>query len=322
MLEGRPLPTPSSPSDLLIKVTATCPCLGELDWAAAFPDVIPDSKEPVPGQDVLGTVVSAPEDSGFKPGDEVFGRIDGRWAGGCREYAIVKKDEMALKPKGLDWIQAVATPLSALTAWQGLFFQGTLRKEALFGDEEARKFNAGQRVFIAGAGTSVGSWAVQFAALAGAEAVIALCSGARETVMKQLGATEIVDYTKTNTEAWAKEDPRRQVDFVFDCIGGASISHLWSAVKDGGAFVSIAGDPIGAKPDGVAKELKNGGFFIVQSIGTQLAELATLVEAGKAKPQVDSVVPFEKFAEAFDKVEGRRTNGKVVIKVFGDQSVE
>lgn len=312
------LPTFSHPSDMLIKVKATCPCLGELGWAAAFPQMFPAGREPVPGQDVAGTVVTAPEDSGFKPGDEVFGRIEASRAGGCREYTVVRKEEMALKPKKLGWVGGVATPLSALTAWQELFYQGTLDKGSVYGDAQAKRSNTGKRVFIAGAGTTVGSWAVQFAALAGAGAVIALASGSGEERIKGLGATEIVDYTKSTAEAWVREDTQREVDLVVDCIGGASMGHLWAVVKDGGAFVSICGDPFAVKPQGNDKKLKKCGFFVVESLGTQLSELVGLVEAGKAKPIVDGVYGFEQFAEAFDRVESRKAKGKVVINVSKD----
>ena len=318
VMDRGPLPTPSHPSDMLIKVKTTCPCLGELTWAAAYPQTFTSDREPVPGQDVAGIVVTAPEDSGFKPGDEVFGRIEANRAGGCREYAVVRKEEMALKPKELGWVEGAATPLSALTAWQALFYQGTLDKEAVYGDVQAKRSNAAKRVFIAGAGTTVGSWAVQFAALAGAGAVIALCSGSGAERVKGFGATEIVDYTKTTAEAWVHEDAQREVDLVVDCIGGANMSHLWAVVRDGGSFVTIAGDPFAVKPEGNTKTLHKCGFFIVESLGTQLAELAKLVEAGKARPMVDGVFEFDQFAEAFDRVESRKAKGKVVIKVSED----
>jgi len=314
-----PMPKPSHPSDILIKVKATCPCLRELDWVTEHPHLFPVDREPVPGQDVAGTVVTAPDDSGFKPGDRVFGRIEVARSGGCREYTIVAKEEMAILPEGLGWTEGVATPLSALTAWQALFYQGTLNKEAIYGDAKAKTANAAQRVFIAGAGTSVGSWAVQFAALAGAGAVIALCSTSSAERIKNLGATEIVDYKKEAADHWVRQDAQREADLVFDCAGGEGLAHLWNVVKDGGVLVGICDDVYGAKPEGNKKSLQKGGFFIVKSLGSQLAEIAKLVEAGKARPLVDDTkFGFDQFAEAFDLVESRRARGKVVINVSED----
>ncbi|GKT95345.1 quinone oxidoreductase-like chloroplastic protein [Colletotrichum tofieldiae] len=56
-------------------------------------------------------------------------------------------------------------------------------------------------------------------------------------------------------------------------------------------------------------------WFVVESLGEQLSEIAQLVEAGKAKPMIDSVVNFDQFQDAFDKVESRKTKGKVIIRV-------
>ncbi|RXG48510.1 hypothetical protein VDGE_10133 [Verticillium dahliae] len=314
MTEG-PIPRPQGPSDLLIKVVATSPCLGELHWVAAMPDFFPADKEPVPGQDVTGTVVEAAAESGFRPGDDVFGRISATSPGGCREYAVVKKEEMALKPAGLSWVEAAATPLSALTAWQALFTQGLLDKAAVFGDDEARARNGGVAVFVAGAGTSVGTWAVQFAALAGARKVVALCSGSKADLMTSFGVTDVVDYTKTHVEAWVGGSPDREVDLVVDCVGGASMGGLWSVVKNGGTFLSICADPDSVKPAQNSKKLEKAEWFIVESLGEQLGDIAQLVEAGRARPVIDSVIPFEQFQEAFDKVESRKTKGKVIIRV-------
>ncbi|KAF3361377.1 Lipase 1 [Verticillium dahliae VDG1] len=192
MTEG-PIPRPQGPSDLLIKVVATSPCLGELHWAAVF------------------------------------------------------------------------------------------------GDDEARARNGGVAVFVAGAGTSVGTWAVQFAALAGAR--------------------------KTHVEAWVGGSPDREVDLVVDCVGGASMGGLWSVVKNGGTFLSICADPDSVKPAQNSKTLEKAEWFIVESLGEQLGDIAQLVEAGRARPVIDSVIPFEQFQEAFDKVESRKTKGKVIIRV-------
>ncbi|GJC85534.1 putative zinc-binding oxidoreductase, mitochondrial [Colletotrichum liriopes] len=314
MTEG-PIPSPQSHSDVLIKVAATSPCLGELHWVKNMPGFFPADKEPVPGQDVAGTVIQADKTTGFRPGDEVFGRITATYPGGCREYALVKKEEMSLKPKGLSWEEAAATPLSALTAWQALFVQGILDKAAIFGDEEAKVRNGQKKVFIAGAGTSVGTWTVQFAALAGAGRVVALCSGTRADEVTKMGATDVVDYTQISVDVWVGEGQDREVDLVVDCVGGASMMSLWSVIRNGGTFLSICAPPESAKPAQSKKTLEKMSWFVVESLGEQLSEIAQLVEAGKAKPMIDSVVNFDQFQDAFDKVESRKTKGKVIIRV-------
>lgn len=311
-----PLPVPSHPSDVLVKVAATAPCLGELWWARDFPTSVPADKEPVPGQDLAGTVVSVPDGSAFKPGDEVFARIDASRPGAAREFALARESELALRPRSLDWVHTAATPVSALTAWQCVFVQGTLEAAGVFGDEGARKRNGQKRVLITAAGGSVGGWAVQFAAAAGARTIVAVNNGAKASFVKGLGATEVVDYTKVDVDAWAADDPAgREVDLVVDCIGGPTMKNLWAALKDGGSFVSISMPPDMVKPEGYPKTPARSVFFIVEPLGSQLTDIARLIDAGGFKPLVDSVVGFERFQEAFDKVEGRKTSGKVIIKV-------
>lgn len=311
-----PLPIPAKPDDVLIKVAATAPCLGELWWVRDFPSMFEEPREPVPGQDMSGTVVKSPEGSKFKPGDEVFCRIEAVRPGAAREYTLAKEIELALKPKSLDWAQAAATPLSALTAWQALFTQGTLESAAIFGDEEARKRNAQKRVLITAAGGSVGGWAVQFAAAAGAGGVVATCQGSKADAVRALGATDIIDYKTQGVHEWLAEDPaNREVDLIVDCIGGPSMEHLWTAIKNGGTFLSISRPPDTAKPSDNTKALAKSAFFIVQSLGSELSEIAKLIDAGSFKPLVDSVLEFDQFQEAFDKVESRKTKGKVVLKV-------
>lgn len=316
IMETVPLPVPTHPSDVLVKVAATAPCLGELWWARDFPSAVPADKEPVPGQDLAGTVVTAPPGSAFSPGDEVFARIDACRPGAAREYALARESELALRPKSLSWVETAATPLSALTAWQCVFVKGTLEAQAVFGDEGAKRRNGEKRVLITAAGGSVGGWAVQFAAAAGAGAIVAINSGSKEKLVRDLGATEFVDYTKTTVDVWASEDPaKREVDLIVDCIGGPTMKNLWTALKDGGTFVSISMPPDMVKPEGYRKTPADSVFFIVDPLGSQLKDIARLIDAGEFKPLVDSTMEFEKFQEAFDKVEGRKTSGKVIIKV-------
>jgi NADPH:quinone reductase-like Zn-dependent oxidoreductase len=305
-----------TPDSVLVKVAATSPCLGELWWARDFPALIPADREPVPGQDVAGTVVAVSESSTFKIGDEVYARIRADLPGGAREYTIVPEESLALKPKSLSWTEAAATPLSALTAWQAVFEQAGLEAAAVFGDEAARGRNAAKRVLITAAGGSVGGWAVQFAHSAGAGAIVSVNSADKNSRVKELGATEFIDYTSTSVDAWASENPKeREVDIVVDCIGGPGLKNLWGAVKDGGVFISIGGAPDSVKPEDNTKKLAKSLFFVVEPLGSQLAEISKLIEKGAFKILIDSVVEFDQYQEAFDRVESRKANGKVIIKV-------
>ncbi|KAG5928863.1 hypothetical protein E4U42_007841 [Claviceps africana] len=311
-----PVPKLAHPSEVLVKVAATALCSGELDWVRRYPDVFPQDKEPVPGQDVAGTVVASGPNSRFGTGDEVFCRIDASRPGGLREYTVALESELALKPASLDWVSAAAVPLSALTAWQALFHHGDLDKRALFGDQDARARNGTKRVLITAAGGSVGGFAVQLAAAAGADMVVGVCGTDKVQQVLGLGATAVLDYKKERLESWVAESPEdREVDVVIDCVGGYTMTGLWRAIKNGGSFISIADSPDRMKPEGSSKRLKKSIFFIVKSLGSQLAEIAQLVGGGLIKPLVDSVYEFEDYQKAFEKLDQKSARGKIVIKV-------
>lgn len=306
-----PLPVPSHPDDVLVRVAAAAPCAGELTWAVLFPASVPQEKEMVPCQDMAGTVVSAPASSGFAPDDRVYCRIDARRAGTAREYALARVSELARIPEKLGWVEAAATPLSALTAWQALFVQGGLDPEGVKGGKE----NAGKRVLVTGAAGGVGSWILQFAKLAGVEGVVAVCSGAGAEAARKLGATEVVDYTKGTIDEWAEGDrAKREVDLVVDVVGGTTLAGCWGALKEGGTIVSINTPPDMVKPEGMTKEAKSL-FFIVEPLGSNLAEIGKLIEAGKVGPTVDSVWEFAEYEKAFARLDSGHAKGKIVIKV-------
>lgn len=314
-----PIPTLSEPDEHIIQIKATAPCLGELGWEVNFPAQFPPERlaPRVPCTECAGVVVSSPPsgNSPFKPGDEVFFRLDAFRPGCLQEYTVARTAEIALKPKSLSWVEAAATPLSSLTAWQGLFEQGILDKEALKGNVEAREKNATLRVLITGAGGSVGSWAVQLAAAAGAGAVIAVSGPSKANDIKKAGATEVVDYTKQSLAEWADQGVSRQCDMALDCIGGSSLTGCWSAVKENGTLLSVADSPEDRKPESLNKKLAVATWFLVEPKGSILAEIADAVDAGKALPWIDSVVEFDDYQKAFDRVESGHAKGKVMIKV-------
>lgn len=328
-----PVPTPTHPDDVLVRVVATAPAAGELLWARNFPEIIPADKTPVPGQDLAGIVVASPQHSAFKPGDEVYARIEAARPGAAAEYTLARESELALRPRSLDWVHTAATPLSALTAYQALFTHGTLDPAALTGGEDdgetssgraaAMQTNGRQRVLVTGASGGVGSWAVQLAAAAGAGAVVAVAGAGKGDLVRGLGATEVVDYSRQSIAQWAAEEGggAREVDLVVDCVGGTSLAASWAAVKDGGLIVSIVSSPEAARPDrdqgGIGAKAARGLFFVVEALGSQLEHIARLVDAKVARPLVDSVWGFSEFERAFGRLEEGHARGKIVIQVDG-----
>lgn len=318
-----PLPKPSHADDCLIQVYTTSPCVGELHWQVWFPSIVPAGSPRVPGTEAAGVVVQMPEGdtaqaSGFKVGDRVFFRVEPEQTGHLRQYSLARLSQLAHVPSTMGWIEAGSTALSSLTAWQGLFQHGILDSRAIFGDIAARKNNQKLSILITGASGVVGGWAVYLAALAGSGRIVALCDSLNTAYVKELGATEAVDYKKQSVAEWVAKDPAtREVDVAFDCVGGMTLGTCWSAVKEGGVLLSITGDPGKEKPDSSTKTLAIAKWILVEPNGQQLQSISDLIaKERKCITKVDSVLDFANFQQAFDKVEARKANGKVVIKVM------
>ncbi|KAF1814704.1 NAD(P)-binding protein [Eremomyces bilateralis CBS 781.70] len=295
----------------VIKVHATAPCAGELLWGKNFPDsVLKPGKILVPCYDLSGEVITAPPNSPFPPGTEIYTRTPAHITGNAREYTVAKTAELAAKPANLSWEEAASIPLSTFTAYQALFEHGELKLG--WKDAAGRAENAKKRVLITAGAGGVGVIAVQLARAAGVGSVIAITGTSNVEFVKSLGATEVIDYRKTSLGEWARAQPK--VDLVFDMLGGQTLADAWTAVREGGILLGIREPPEMRKPSGVAEGIRDS-FFIMESKGEQLAELAPVIESGDLKPVVDSVFPLEEFKEAFAKVEGGHSRGKVIIKI-------
>ncbi|HEX2056152.1 MAG TPA: NADP-dependent oxidoreductase, partial [Nitrospiraceae bacterium] len=123
-------------------------------------------------------------------GEAVYGLTDWFENGTQAEFCVARADDLALKPQSLDHTLAAVVPISALTAWQGLFDHG--------------KLTAGQHVLVHGAAGGVGSFAVQFARWRGAR-VSGTASARNVGLVRDLGADEVIDYTETAFEQVVRE---------------------------------------------------------------------------------------------------------------------
>ncbi|KAL2201626.1 alcohol dehydrogenase [Sarocladium strictum] len=318
--KDEPLPVLSDPDECLIRIYTSAPCLGELHWEEWFPHLFSKGRERVPGTEAAGVIVKmGGAASTFEVGDEVFFRLAPGQTGSLRQYSVARIAQMAHKPKNVSWVEAGATPLSSLTAWQGLFQHGILNPQGLFGDEEAREKNAKLSVLLTGSTGVVGSWATQLARLAGAGRIVALTSGDGADEAMKLGATVVIDYKQQSISEWVGRDTAtREVDAVLDCVGGNTLASCWSAVKEGGTLLSVTGDPQSVKPDSVTKKLAEAKWYLVEGRGDQLEHIAKLLGEGKVSTKIDSAVGWVDFQAAFDKVEEKKAKGKVVIQVRED----
>jgi len=245
------------------------------------------------GWDVSGEVVEVdPAVTEFKVGDEVYARPDIERDGGYAEYIAVKASDAAHKPTRLDHLHAAAVPLAALTAWQSLV--------------DAAQLQAGQTVLIHAAAGGVGSLAVQLAKARGAR-VIATASALNSGIVTELGADQFIDYTKTHFE-----DVATDVDVVFDTIGGDTQKRSWQVLKPGGILVSVVSPP----PEAVAATHGvRGAFVFIRPSGEQLTQIADLIDGGRMRPVIHTVLPLAEVRQAHVISQTGHARGKIVLQV-------
>ncbi len=266
------------------------------------------------GSDVSGVVDAVADDvEDFSVGDEVYSmvRFPRGLAGESRAYAewvSVPASEIALEPTGIDHVHAAAAPMSLLTAWQFMIELGHDEPNALQPNRHEPVPLEGKYVLVNGAAGGVGHLAVQLARWKGAR-VIAVASGGHEAFLRDLGADEFIDYTRTDPT-----DVVRDVDLVVDAVGGPTTGRFLGTIKRGGALFPIF--PLGFSH---AEEAGRLGVTVsatqVRSSGAQLAELADLLDAGTIRVAVDSTYPLADAQRAHERAARGHVRGKIVLTV-------
>ena len=291
--EDAPRPVPAA-DEVLIKVYASG--MNPVDWkmrAGLAESLFPIQLPFIPGWDVSGEIEEVGSDILiFKKGDEVYGRPDVTRDGTYAEYVAVKANQINFKPKSINHDKASAVPLAGLTAWQGLFDYGHLEE--------------GQKVLIHAAAGGVGSFAVQLAKWKGAY-VIGTSSEENIDFLFDLGADEALDYKTVKFE-----DRLKDVDLVFDLIGGDTQQRSLKIIKKGGRLITIVQPKYQeeAKANDIHMEV-----FMTQSLPEELEQLGNLIDSGKIKPIVTRTFPLKDAAEAQKEIEKGHTRGKMVLTV-------
>ena len=245
------------------------------------------------GFDVSGVVVEVGDQvRKFKIGDEVFSRPNGMQAGTIAEYAVIKEEELAIKPSNISHQEAASIPLVGLTAWQAMVTKGKLQK--------------GQKILIHAGSGGVGTLAIQMAKHLGAE-VATTTSAVNAEMVKNLGADVVIDY---KTQKF--EEELSDYDLVFDMMGGEIMEKSFKILKKGGCLVSIKGED----SKGLAKQygVRFEAFFMWPS-GEMLSQLAQLISDGALKPVIDRTFSIDQVQEAYGYLQGGRAKGKIVIQV-------
>lgn len=300
-LEMAELPRPvPGPGQVLVRVLASS--VNPIDWKMASGKlrlVIPAKFPQVPGFDVAGDVVElGPGVQDFLVGERVHARIAKGGTGASAEFALAGVDVTAKAPAGLEPGEAAGLPLAGLTALQGL------RDRAGLPLQDAR-----ERVLVVGASGGVGHLAVQIARAAGAT-VVGVCSGRNAALVTQLGAHEVIDYTRPDAYRG-----QAAFDIVLDCVGGSPSPWL-PRLGPGGRFVSCVPSPAvflrGFLNPVTPKKVR---AVMLKSNAADLRVLDRLIEAGKLRVVIDSRFPLADLRAAWERSISGRATGKIVIDI-------
>lgn len=246
------------------------------------------------GGDFAGVVEAVGEGvEGFKPGDEVYGQAGPLSShGSFAEFAPVKATAIAAKPTKLDFAQAAAVPLAAVSAYQALM--------------EHIQLQAGQTILIHGGAGGIGTFAIQLAKHIGAT-VITTAHGGSEDYVKSLGADQVIDYQAQDFVALVHD-----IDAVFDTVGGETYKRSLQVLKPGGCIVTMVGpqDEAAAQEKGVRTVAQ-----ATQVTTERLAAVAKLCDEGALTVHVDKAFTLDQTATAQEYLHHGNHQGKVVITV-------
>ena len=215
-------------------------------------------------------------------------------AGGYAEYVAVSESKVIALPNGVSFRYGAALPIAATTALDALYELGKIKR--------------GDHVLINGAYGSVGSFAVQLAKEVGAH-VTAVCSGVNFDGVKQLGADEVIDYTKTNFTENGKK-----YDLIFDTPSVLKFSDTKKSLKENGILINTLPSPLGMI-NMALNAVRKQKFKIIFADPTKLkiVKLVQWVSEGKLKVVIDREYPLDKMAEAHHHSETKHAKGKIIV---------
>jgi NADPH:quinone reductase-like Zn-dependent oxidoreductase len=293
ILERIPRPDPGA-GEVLVDVHAAG--VGPWDgWIRAGKSALPQPLPLTLGSDLSGIVAAV--DSGVSKlavGDQVFGVTNTQFLGAYAEYAVASAGMIAKKPSALSYTEAASVPVIAVTAWQGLF--------------DHARLEAGQTVVIHGAAGNVGAYAVQLARRARLRSIATAGTKDIEYV-RALGADKGMDY---HTQRF--EDEVKDVDAVFDLVGGEVQMRSFGVLRPGGKLISAVSKPDQdrAKQHGIT-----AAFFLVDVTTERLRTIAELIDGGELKTCVGAVLPLADARDAHMMLERQLASprGKIVLDV-------
>lgn len=256
-------------------------------------------KNPVAGREVSGVVTAVGDDvSRLRVGDEVFGIGEGTFA----EFARARADKLVKKPPTLSFEAAAVSGISGLTALNAV---------------ERAALRAGERVLVIGASGGVGTFAVQLAHALGAH-VTAVCSAAKQPLVRSLGASRLIDYATDDVTTHGET-----FDVILDIGGRTPVAKLRRVLTPTGRLVFVGGEGGDSLTGGMTRQLGamvRGAFsrqrfitLMANESHVDLERLNGFLAAGTVKPVVERVVTLAEVPQAMNDLAGGVVRGKIAV---------
>jgi len=298
----------AGPGEVLIDVTASGINRADLLQRAGFYPP-PPGAPPYPGLECSGRIAAIGDGvDTWRPGDEVCALLSG---GGYAQRVAVAAGQCLPIPAGVPLVEAAALPEAACTVWSNVFDLGRLR--------------GGETILVHGGGSGVGTFAIQMAAAWGAR-VLTTARAAKHQALRDLGADVTIDYTGEDFVDAAREATGgRGVDVILDIMGASYLERNVNALATGGRLL-IVGLQGGTRADINLGALMTKRASVISTalrsrpINEKAAIVADvrehvwpLIEAGKVRPVVHTVLPMAEAGEAHRLVESSEHLGKVLL---------
>src|SRR2546422_102427 len=316
------------PNEVLVRVKACA--LNHLDlWVRRGIAGVPIPLPHIPGSDVSGEIAqTGAEVTTVRVGQKVVlipGVTCGKCAaclsgqdnrcrqftnlgymidGGCAEFVRAPEVNCLPYPENLSFEEAASIPLVFQTAWHMLVGRAELQP--------------GDDVLILGAGSGVGSAAIQIAKFFGARVITTAGTGEKLQKAKELGADHLINHkTQKIREEVRRITNKRGVDVVFEHVGTATWEDSLASLAAGGRLITCgATTGYDAKIDLrflFSRQLSLLGSYM--GTKSELHSVMKLVASGRLKPVVDRVFPLAEAAAAHTYLESSAQFGKVVLRV-------
>tara|TARA_Y100001960_G_scaffold110331_1_gene118226 strand:+ start:2277 stop:3272 length:996 start_codon:yes stop_codon:yes gene_type:complete len=314
-IQNIPKPKITNAYEVLVKIKAAS--VNPIDIKLRAGDYALNNFPAILGCDAAGIVDEVGSKvTKVKKGDHVYyfhGGLDGI-QGNYAEYKLLNQRFIAKKPESINFIEAAAIPLVAITAWESLFYHAKLTKN--------------KSIYInAGAG-GVGHVAIQLAKYTEAVVFTSVSSDKKAEFVKELGADHVINYKKQNiSKEILKLTNNQGVDIVLDNIGGDVIEKIIPAVCHYGKVITLL-QPNNKINWALARFRNINLCFEVmlspllfnikhkQLKQTKILEnCSKLIDKGDLRIHIDASMPLEYVAKAHEKIQKGNTMGKIVLEI-------